>query len=663
MSQILNNMDRCKAVILVGGRDFGRCPLASSLNRVLWPVFDKPALQVLLEQLAGQGIRRVVVSCEGQADVIRQAIQCPPQLSISFQQKTLPRGPAGCIRDAAEPEDECLLVLPGNAMIVPPLEDLFQKHRRSQADMTVFLNPNGKDDLQREDSQIYLCEPTILSCIPETGFVDLKEGFIPVSMKSGLTIRADVLPHDAGHYRTWNDYLIKLKSLLIRAPFREKILSDYPQADNNPDLWLGANVRMAENVKIFGPVVIGENTSIAGGTIIFGPTVIGKNVKIGPDCLIEESVLWDRVAVGEGSRIYGSLVDAACTISQLRQVSNELVPFPRAKLHQVILKYRQKRICKRMEQHVSGHGKDRSCSTLNQLFHEKKQKLGGMVLIFLVTVTLIFSYGATLKRLFNTWMRSDEYSSGLLVPVIAVYILWLRRKSLSRIVVEPSIGAFGLLLAAQVVRFFGLYYRSDSAERLSFVFSIGAIVYFLMGRSFFKKIIPIFLFLFLMLPLPKSVESYLTAPLQSWATVSSVFCLETLGFSVARQGNVIDINGTLVAVAEACNGLRMLTAFIVVCGLGALTINRQWPVKLVILLSSIPIALACNTLRLTITAIAFTKLDTVRWEKIFHDFGGFAMMPVALLIIVLELWLLSRLVIEPKNKQQQVIYRKECKSS
>ena len=106
-------------------------------------------------------------------------------------------------------------------------------------------------------------------------------------------------------------------------------------------------------------------------------------------------------------------------------------------------------------------------------------------------------------------------------------------------------------------------------------------------------------------------------------------------------------------------GLRMLTAFIVVSGLVALVIDRRWPEKLVILLSSIPIALACNTLRLTITAIAFTKLDTERWEKTFHDFGGFAMMPVALLIIVFELWLLSSLLIEPKKKHRQVVYRKE----
>lgn len=657
MPEPLNIPERCKAVILIGSCDFGRCPLASRLNRALWPVFGKPALQVLLDRLAGQGVRRAVISCENQSDIIQRAIQCPPQLSITFQEKTLPRGPAGCIRDAAEPGDECLLVLPGNVLALPSIRELLDKHGQSQADMTIFLNPVEKD--RKEDSQIYLCEPTILSCIPETGFVDLKEGFIPVSIQKGLTIRAESLSHNTGHYRTWYDYVIKLKSLLID-PSRDRILHDFSPAPDFRDVWVGSDVHISESAKIFGPAVIEDRASIADRAMIFGPAVIGRDTVIAPDALIEESLLWDRVTIGAGARVYGSLVDSMCTIREGQHVSEKLVSASQRPLQKAVHRYRRKRICRRIEQGAYCLHPEADRLTLNQILENKSQQIAGLFLTFLLLAVLAASYWKpTLKSLLNVWLESDEYSSGLLVPVIAGYVLWLRRKSLGGIVIKPSIWALGLLLAAQGVRFFGLYYMFSSAERLSLVLTIGAIVFLLFGWKFFKKFSPIFLFLFLMLPLPNRVESFLTIPLQAWATVSSVFCLEMLGFSVVRQGNIIDINGTLVAVAEACNGLRMLTAFIVVSGLVALTVNRRWPTKLVVLLSSIPIALACNTLRLTITAIAFTKLDTDRWEKFFHDFGGFAMMPVALLIIVLELWLLSSLIIEPKTKQQQIVYRNE----
>ena len=153
----------------------------------------------------------------------------------------------------------------------------------------------------------------------------------------------------------------------------------------------------------------------------------------------------------------------------------------------------------------------------------------------------------------------------------------------------------------------------------------------------------------------------MTLPLQNWATSSAVFCLETLGYEVSRDGNIINLNGTVVAVAEACNGLRMLTSFFVISGLVVLLVQRRWWEKLIILASSVPIGLLCNTLRLAITAVAFTKIDSEKWGRAFHDFGGLAMMPLALGMVVFELWLLSNVVIEPKVIEEKVISRKSVK--
>ena len=148
-----------------------------------------------------------------------------------------------------------------------------------------------------------------------------------------------------------------------------------------------------------------------------------------------------------------------------------------------------------------------------------------------------------------------------------------------------------------------------------------------------------------MLPLPRRIHYAIMLPLQSWATSSAVFCLEILGYNVMREGNIIHLNDTTVAVAEACNGLRMIMAFFVIGGLVVLLIKRTWWEKLIVLISCLPIALLCNSMRLTITAIAFTMLSGEYWEQIFHDFGGYAMMPLALGAIVLELWLLTKITI------------------
>jgi exosortase len=124
-----------------------------------------------------------------------------------------------------------------------------------------------------------------------------------------------------------------------------------------------------------------------------------------------------------------------------------------------------------------------------------------------------------------------------------------------------------------------------------------------------------------------------------------------LGSDVVREGNIIDINGTTVAVAEACNGLRMVMAFFVIGGFIVLLSKRAWWEKLAILVSGLPIALLCNTIRLAVTAIAFTVLKGEYWEKVFHDFGGYAMMPLAIGIVVFEFWVLAKIVTVQTDKQ------------
>jgi exosortase len=119
---------------------------------------------------------------------------------------------------------------------------------------------------------------------------------------------------------------------------------------------------------------------------------------------------------------------------------------------------------------------------------------------------------------------------------------------------------------------------------------------------------------------------------------------------VSQQGNIVTLNGqTTIAVEEACSGLRMLTAFIIVAAFIAYMVKRSRFQKVVLLLSSIPIAVICNILRLCITSILFMLVSTEVAEKFFHDFAGFAMMPAAVMLMFGELWLMNILIV-PESK-------------
>jgi len=111
---------------------------------------------------------------------------------------------------------------------------------------------------------------------------------------------------------------------------------------------------------------------------------------------------------------------------------------------------------------------------------------------------------------------------------------------------------------------------------------------------------------------------------------------------------------TPIAVAEACSGLRMLMAFVIVAAFVAYMVKRPRAQKAVLLVSSIPVAVACNILRLCVTAVLFVLVGSEVGQKFFHDFAGLVMMPAAALLLFAELWLMNKLIVpEPGAEQEQ----------
>jgi len=275
------------------------------------------------------------------------------------------------------------------------------------------------------------------------------------------------------------------------------------------------------------------------------------------------------------------------------------------------------------------------------------------VLLLAVIVPLaimVWSYLPVMVGLFNAWQNNEDYSAGQLVPLIALFLLWRERKVLKDCSLVPCwTGGLSLLLLAETVRTYGLMsHAHPSIERYALVLSITGLVLLVTGWRVLRKVSWILLFLLLMVPLPLQIHNRISGPLQTIATTGSVFLLEAFGVHVSRQGNVILLNESIpMAVAEACSGLRMLTAFVIVAAFMAYMVKRSRFKKAFLLLSSIPVAVMCNIVRLCVTAVLFMIASSELAEKFFHDFAGIVMMPVAVMLMFAELWVLDK-IIEPE---------------
>jgi exosortase len=290
----------------------------------------------------------------------------------------------------------------------------------------------------------------------------------------------------------------------------------------------------------------------------------------------------------------------------------------------------------------------------------QNRRLGVVVAVWMLATVTAWAFWPTLAQLARDWQGDDDYSVGQLVPLVGAFLVWRERKSLRQCPLRPCwFGGVALLLMAQAGWIYGLLFMFESAQRYALVLALAGLVLMVAGWRMLHHVSWIALFLCLMVPLPGRVHNLISGPLQRMATTGAVFLLEAFGARVSQQGNVVVFKeGTSLAVAEACSGLRMLMAFIIVAAFIAYMVKRASWQKVVLLVSSVPIAIIGNIVRIFATAVLMLHVSEELAETFFHDLAGFAMMLVAVLLTFCELWLMDRLVVSNcESRQEQTIVR------
>lgn len=266
---------------------------------------------------------------------------------------------------------------------------------------------------------------------------------------------------------------------------------------------------------------------------------------------------------------------------------------------------------------------------------------------------LTWAYWPSLLELWWRWSNDPNYSHGYFVVPIALAILWQRRPMLERLSLRPA--WWGLVFLALVlgVRAYLYEVNEQFLEGLTLIIAATGVVAAVGGLGALRWAWPGLLFLIFMFPMPESINGILALRLQSLATSISTWALRLMGLPAIAEGNVILVGSEHLEVARACSGLSMLLTFVTLITAVVLLIDLPRWQKAVLLLSAIPIAVVSNILRIIVTGWAYYQFGPQKvvfgdWtiERLTHDPAGWAMMPVALGLVWLELSALSWLVVE-----------------
>ena len=281
--------------------------------------------------------------------------------------------------------------------------------------------------------------------------------------------------------------------------------------------------------------------------------------------------------------------------------------------------------------------------------------IGALALV----IPLLWSYWPTLTELYETWMTQPDYSHGILVAPFAIGLLWLKRANMPPIQRSQIVWGLTLLIASVGLRIFSARLFYAPMDGYSIILWLCGSVWIFFGWPVLRWSLPAILFLWFMIPLPYSVASSLSLPLQRIATVASTWMLQFLGQPAISEGNTILINESTLEVANACSGLRVFMGIIALAAAYLMLVKMSHWKKALLVVSVVPIALLANALRIVATAYLYQIESFDNMHQAIHDVSGWLMIPLAAVMFWLVLLYFSKLLPEVESMDLKVAIKNQ----
>ena len=282
-----------------------------------------------------------------------------------------------------------------------------------------------------------------------------------------------------------------------------------------------------------------------------------------------------------------------------------------------------------------------------------------------------FVFYREIDNLVYLWIHDKNWSHGFLIPLFSLYFINQHKKEIVNLEAKPNYFGLPLLIISILFYIFNIVSPSGWAyfRSLSILAAIGAIVIFLGGLTLLKYTWLPIAFLIFAIPLPDRFYRSLTNPMRQWAASAAAALLNLVnGVEATAKGAMIDIiyKGHRLEsgldVAEACSGMRLLMAFFALGVVMAYIHRRPLWQRIILLASTVPIAIFCNIVRVTCTGFIYVLIHPKYTQGIYHDLLGLAMLPFAFGLYGFLAWFMSSLYVEDEKEILEDIVRRKNKA-
>lgn len=260
-----------------------------------------------------------------------------------------------------------------------------------------------------------------------------------------------------------------------------------------------------------------------------------------------------------------------------------------------------------------------------------------------VMLLLLVAFFAGLRDLERVWATQEEYSYGYLIPAVVMYLLWQRRELIAATSFAGAWSGTALVAVGLVLLAVGQIATLGTVVQYAFICTLLGLVIAYTGWRGFKVLLVPFAILAFMVPLPNYLLREVSQALQLWSSQLGVVMIRAFGISVFLEGNVIDLGSLRLQVVEACSGLRYLLPLMAIGFIAACLFRAVFWKRAVVFLSTIPITLLMNSVRIGLIGILSEFFGKSMAEGFLHDFEGWAVFMVCTAFLIGEIALLARI--------------------
>ncbi len=290
-----------RGVILAGTYQRPDSAFDRLLPRPLVPVAHSALISYGLSWLGNAGVMDVTVCGNRETRALEAELgrHVPGDMTYTYREDPMPRGAAGCVRDAADGAASDIYVVTDGAAVPASVDlpGLLASHQASGADATVVVySEPGRSWTPGVFMPvgIYVVNHAALECIPPRGFFDIKEHLIPTLYRAGARVLShritDVVPRvlNAQTYLAVNGMMTE--SLLSSGA----LLAGYARCGG---ALIHTDARVAPDAVLAGPLIIGQGAQIGSRAVLIGPASIGCDVVINDGALVSRSAVWRRSVI------------------------------------------------------------------------------------------------------------------------------------------------------------------------------------------------------------------------------------------------------------------------------------------------------------------------------------------------------------------------------